>query len=127
RNYVMDPLILGRIFEYKRIEYRITNQLDILRRIMLVVLNAIQLEQTQRNLIAQDLEIGAIFGSKAGLVPLFEPRLKVDVETPLAGDALRTEIVQRFVEAGAFVPVIARLRRADRGERQDAEDEILSD
>jgi hypothetical protein len=91
-----------------------------------IVLDGVQLEQSGRDLIADDLEVGSLFRRQAGGLPLLQASAKVHVELALAAHSLAAIIIERFVELNAFVLVIAGLGRAYRRQRQCSINEIPS-
>src|SRR6185369_17811284 len=92
---------------------------------MPVILDAVELEQAERDLIAQNLEIGAFLGREPRVVPLIEACSKVNIELALGRDALGAEVIQRVIEADAFMVVVAGLGRTRRRKRQRAVNELF--
>ena len=59
---------MRRVFQHKRIEQRVANQLDVDGRIVAIALDLVELQQRQIDRVIDDLKVGALLGRERILV-----------------------------------------------------------
>src|ERR1019366_6429060 len=107
RNNVAHARRLGRILQNIGAEQRVPQRLHIKSGVVQMAVQLVQVQQSQRNLILQNAQIGLVLGSELFAVERVQLLAKLFVIMPLPVEILRTCVVQQVVEILALVVVQA--------------------
>ena len=105
RDNVAHARRLGRILQNVWAEQRVPQRLHIKSGVVQMAVQLVQVQQSQRNLILQNVQIGLVLGRESFAVERVQLRAKVFVIMPLPVEILRTCVVQQVVEILVLVVV----------------------
>ena len=102
-------------------------EFDIYRRVVFKALDGVQLQQTQAGVAFDYVEIGFLFLVELGGIESGGAVLYAGAKLALAIHSSRAEVIEKFIEGGAVVFVVAGARCRGRRKSEGAVDEILSE
>ena len=125
RNNVAHARRWGRILQNIWAEQRVPQRLHIKSGVVEMAVQLVQVQQSQRDLILQNVQIGLVLGRESIGVERVQSLAKVFVIMPLPVEIRRTRVVQHVVEILALVLVQAHAGRHGRREGQRGVDKLI--